>query len=265
MLPRQAVADPPEWIATRASSRSTRDADVEAEDEQWPEEDREEGGQDPRERPERVEVVLDEGHDQPDHSVEQARDLERHQKSWVSPPKMADTESSAKTFMIVSASRPATGRTVMLSGRVSGSIGSVSVTTIPATSALPRRSNPSALSCAWVTKIQTSLAPRSLSACAPAISVFPVVVTSSPTIAILSRTRPVISVTGTASCAARVLCITANSASSISAKRTATRARPASGATETTPSPMKPRSRKWRPKSGSAVMWSTGTVKNPWI
>src|ERR687898_810493 len=183
MLPRQAVADPPEWIATRASSRSTRDADVEAEDEQWPEEDREEGGQDPRERPERVEVVLDEGHDQPDHSVEQARDLERHQKSWVSPPKMADTESSAKTFMIVSARRPATGRTVMLSGRVSGSIGSVSVTTIPA-----------------------------------------------------------------------------NSASSISAKRTATRARPASGATETTPSPMKPRTRKWRPKSGSAVMWSTGTV-----
>ena len=59
--------------------------------------------------------------------------------------------------------------------------------------------------------------------------------------------------------------MTANSASSISANRTATLARPASGATDTTPSPVKPRSRKWRPNSGSAVMWSTGTVKKPWI
>ena len=41
-----------------------------------------------------------------------------------------------------------------------------------------------------------------------------------------------ISVTGSASCAGRVLCMTANSASSISANRTACFARPASGATE---------------------------------
>ena len=45
----------------------------------------------------------------------------------------------------------------------------------------------------------------------PRCSVPPVMITSSPTIAILSRTRPVISVTATASCAGRVLCMIANS------------------------------------------------------
>ena len=64
-------------------------------------------------------------------------------------------------------------------------------------------------------------APCSRSARAPAISVPPVVVTSSPTIATLSRTRPVTSVTDACSCAGRVLCMTAKSASIISAKRTA--------------------------------------------
>src|SRR5581483_6126917 len=88
---------------------------------------------------------------------------------------------------------------------------------------------------------------------------------SSPTRAILSRTRPVISVTDATSCAGRVLCMSAKSASSISAKRTATLARPASGATETTSRPYSCRSRKWRANSGSAVMWSTGIVKKPWI
>ena len=57
----------------------------------------------------------------------------------------------------------------------------------------------------------------------------------------------------------------ANSASIISAKRTAIFARPSSGATETMSEPVRPRSRKWRAKSGSAVMWSTGIVKKPWI
>src|SRR5581483_190790 len=56
------------------------------------------------------------------------------QKSCVSPPKIAETESSANTFMIVSASRPEIGSTVMLSGRRRGSIGTVSVTTMPARS-----------------------------------------------------------------------------------------------------------------------------------
>ena len=46
-----------------------------------------------------------------------------------------------------------------------------------------------------MTNTQTSLAPCSLSAWAPAISVLPVVVMSSPMIATLSRTRPVTSVT----------------------------------------------------------------------
>ena len=54
-------------------------------------------------------------------------------------------------------------------------------------------------------------------------------------------------------------------ASIISAKRTACFARPASGATATTPSPVNPRSRKWVANSCSAVMWSTGIVKKPWI
>ena len=45
---------------------------------------------------------------------------------------MAETESSANTFMIVSASSGATVSTVMLSGFAIGSIGTVSVTTIPA-------------------------------------------------------------------------------------------------------------------------------------
>ena len=57
----------------------------------------------------------------------------------------------------------------------------------------------------------------------------------------------------------------ANSDSIISAKRSACLARPVSGETETTPSPVSPRSRKWRANSGSAVMWSTGIVKKPWI
>src|SRR5436190_1130835 len=57
----------------------------------------------------------------------------------------------------------------------------------------------------------------------------------------------------------------ANSASIISAKRTAIFACPSSGATETFPRPVRPRSRKCRANSGSAVMWSTGIVKKPWI
>jgi hypothetical protein len=44
-------------------------------------------------------------------------------------PKMADTESSEKTLWIVSARMSATVRTVTRSGFVSGSIGTVSVTT----------------------------------------------------------------------------------------------------------------------------------------
>ena len=70
-------------------------------------------------------------------------------------------------------------------------------------------------------------------------------ITSSPTIAILSSTRPVISVTSTLSRDGRVLCMIANSASIISAKRTAIFARPSSGATDTISGPVRPRSRKW--------------------
>ena len=81
----------------------------------------------------------------------------------------------------------------------------------------------------------------------------------------MPRTRPAISVTATTSGATRVLCMIAKSASIISAKRTAIFARPASGETDTIPSPESPRSRKWRANSGSAVMWSTGIMKNPWI
>ena len=59
-------------------------------------------------------------------------------------------------------------------------------------------------------------------------------ITSSPTIAVLSRTRPAISVTATWSWAGRDLCMIAKSPSTISANRCAIFARPASGATETT-------------------------------
>src|SRR5438105_1206132 len=50
------------------------------------------------------------------------------QKSWFSPAKMAETESSAKMFMIVSASRRETVSTSTLRGRLIESIGTVSVT-----------------------------------------------------------------------------------------------------------------------------------------
>ena len=53
------------------------------------------------------------------------------QNSWFSPAKMAETESSAKTFMIVSASMPGDRENVRLAGVASGSIGTVSVTTMP--------------------------------------------------------------------------------------------------------------------------------------
>src|SRR4030095_6737055 len=52
---------------------------------------------------------------------------------------MAETESSSNTFMIVSARSGATVRTVMFAGFLIGSIGTVSVTTMPAASACPRR------------------------------------------------------------------------------------------------------------------------------
>src|SRR5581483_4224972 len=187
------------------------------------------------------------------------------QKSCVSPPKIAETESSANTFMIVSASRPEIGSTVMLSGRRRGSIGTVSVTTMPARSAAANRSSASLEKMPCVANTHTAFAPCSWSARAPASSVPPVMIASSPTIATLPATRPVISVTSAASCPGRVLCVIAKPAPIISPKRTACFARPASGATEITSSPSSPRSRKWRPKSGSAVMWSTGMLKKPWI
>ena len=82
-----------------------------------------------------------------------------------------------------------------------------------------------------MTKTLTSVAPCSFSARAPAMSVPPVIVTSSPMIATLSRTRPVTSVISARSCSGRILCMIAKLASIISAKRTACFARPASGAT----------------------------------
>ena len=62
----------------------------------------------------------------------------------MSPPKIADTESSEKTFMIVSASSPEIGSTVIFSGRCVGSIGTVSVTTTPASADSPTAFSPSA-------------------------------------------------------------------------------------------------------------------------
>src|SRR5437870_4990308 len=56
------------------------------------------------------------------------RRKDRHQKSWFSPAKIAETESSEKTLWIVSARSPETDRTSTLSGFVSGLIGTVSVT-----------------------------------------------------------------------------------------------------------------------------------------
>ncbi len=126
----------------------------------------------------------------------------------------------------------------MFSGFASASIGTVSVTTMPARSALgeplervlgeDRRGS---------RRPRRRSRPAPSAPAAPARSVPPVMITSSPTSATLPRTRPVISVTAATSCAGRVLFMIAKSASSISAKRTATFARPASGATETIPSP----------------------------
>ena len=98
--------------------------------------------------------------------------------------------------MIVSASRFEAGRTVSFSGLESGSIGTVSVTTMPLISSVSaKRSSESSQKRPWVAKSQTSLAPCSPSARTFAIIVPPVMITSSPMIARLPRTRPAISVT----------------------------------------------------------------------
>src|SRR4051795_2178904 len=62
------------------------------------------------------------------HRSGRTRRNDRDQKSWFSPAKIADTESSEKTLWIVSARIPDTDRTSTLSGFVSGLIGTVSVT-----------------------------------------------------------------------------------------------------------------------------------------
>ena len=160
------------------------------------------------------------------------------------PPKIAETESSANTFMIVSASSSPTDSTRRLSGLFRTSIGTVSVTTMPPSSAFLNRSSALPQKRPWVAKTQTSFAPCSFSTLTFSSRVPPVMITSSPTIATLSRTRPVMSVTATSSCDGRVLCMTAKSASIISAKRAAILARPASGETETISLPVSPRSRK---------------------
>jgi hypothetical protein len=85
----------------------------------------------------------------------------------------------------------------MFSGRLRGSTGIVSVMTMRSISDLPSRSSASSEKSACVTKTFTSVAPCSFRARAPAMSVPPVVATSSPTIATLSRTFPVTSVIST--------------------------------------------------------------------
>ena len=65
---------------------------------------------------------------------------------------MAETDSSANTFVIASASRAETLNTVMLSGIFSGSSGTVSVTTIPLIPDLPSSASASSEKSAWVTK-----------------------------------------------------------------------------------------------------------------
>src|SRR5690349_239078 len=111
------------------------------------------------------------------------RSREADQKSWFSPPKIADTESSAKTFMIVSASSCATGRTVMFGGMSSGLIGTVSVTTIPSIGALWNFSSAPPQKTPCVAKTWTALTSFSRSASTFAINVLPVMITSSPTTA----------------------------------------------------------------------------------
>ena len=67
--------------------------------------------------------------------------------------------ASAKTFMIASASRPETLRTVMLSGRFRGSTGTLSVTTMRSISDSAIRSRASSEKSACVTNTKTLVAP----------------------------------------------------------------------------------------------------------
>src|SRR4051812_32573029 len=121
----------------------------------------------------------------------------RRQNSWFSPPKIADTESSEKTFMIVSASSWPIGTIVMLAGMSTGLIGTVSVTTIPSIGASWNLCSALSQKTPCVAYTQTPSTPCARNASTFAISVPPVMITSSPTIAVLPRTRPVISVTST--------------------------------------------------------------------
>src|SRR5438445_516917 len=89
--------------------------------------------------------------------------------------------------MIVSARSGATGRMVILSGLASGSIGTVSVTTMPLMSEAPNFSSAFPQKRPWVAKTQTSSTPCSLNARTFASSVPPVMITSSPRIAVLPR------------------------------------------------------------------------------
>ena len=72
------------------------------------------------------------------------------EKSWFSPAKIADTESSANTFLIVSARMPATVSTSTLAGFVSGSTATVSVTMSRSISLSAMRSSAGPLNRPWV-------------------------------------------------------------------------------------------------------------------
>src|SRR2546430_1492488 len=95
----------------------------------------------------------------------------RDQKSWFSPAKIADTESSEKTLWIVSARIPETESTSTFSGLVSGLIGTVSVTITRSKTLSRIRSSASPLKSACVAHAITRVAPAAFSACAPAQSV----------------------------------------------------------------------------------------------
>jgi hypothetical protein len=110
---------------------------------------------------------------------------------------------------------PDTLRTVILAGRSSSLIGTVSVSAMPASSLAASSLSESSGKRPCVAQAYTSVAPASLSAAAPVMSVLPVTMRSSLKIATFPRTSPITSVTTATSCAGRFLFMIAKSASSI--------------------------------------------------
>jgi hypothetical protein len=135
---------------------------------------------------------------------------------------------------IASASGAATERTVSLSVRLAGSIGTVLVQTIPSTSfSAESRAIESPVNRPCVQATRTLLTCRSRSRSSSSNTVLPLAISSSSTITSRSVTSPMTELITTLSSAYRCLAPTATSMPSIRANAAASLALPRSGETTT--------------------------------